>query len=282
MELGFDVNCLNPFLLERKGDDAILVPCGQCRNCRSVRTSIWSIRMLHELKSHEKAVFVTLTYSEECLPFKNGKSQLVLKHMQDYIKRVRKYCENKIKYFACGEYGEKYGRPHYHVVFFGLGKDDEELIRSKWMYGFIHIGEVTEKSCLYVAKYIYKAPLGNTKKYMRSIGREPQFQLQSKGIGKEWCLKNIEELVNKGIVRKGKSIGIPRYYNKLIKDNGKESDILNKLSADRFDNEVKRLKALENLSSEDLNDRYLESVGIRIEEIKSKNEMYGKRDKDMQ
>ena len=110
------MKCLNPFVLDLKGEDmSIIVPCGQCSECRKIRANMWAIRMMHEIKYHNVNIFVTLTYNDESMA--DG-AQLVQKDLTDYIKRVRKAVEpRKIKYYACGEYGERFGRPHYHLIF---------------------------------------------------------------------------------------------------------------------------------------------------------------------
>ena len=95
------------------------------------------MRMIHELESFDCAVFVTLTYDDEHLP---ENASLVVSDLQKYIKRVRKECDKigkRIRYFACGEYGDRYGRPHYHAIIFGLSqsKSDKVIMDSKWPYG---------------------------------------------------------------------------------------------------------------------------------------------------
>lgn len=102
------------------------VPCGRCVGCRLERSRQWAIRCVHEASLHEENSFLTLTYSPENLP-SNG--SLVKHDLTLFFKRLRKaYSDKKLRYFACGEYGEQFDRPHYHVILFGL---DPRVERKK-------------------------------------------------------------------------------------------------------------------------------------------------------
>ena len=113
----------------------------------------WALRMMNELEYHEYSVFVTLTFREA--PY-----QISKRDMQLFLKRLRKELyPRKIKYYACGEYGEKRDRPHYHCIIFGVSGfgQDKDAIERAWPAGFIYTGSVTYESCRYVAKYIQKS-----------------------------------------------------------------------------------------------------------------------------
>ena len=102
--------------------DGLLVPCGKCLACRIARRQEWSMRVIHELAGYKDAVFLTLTYSDDHLP-DNG--SLVVADLQKFFKRLRKqYAKRnngiKLRYYACGEYGDRHGRPHYHAIVCGL------------------------------------------------------------------------------------------------------------------------------------------------------------------
>jgi hypothetical protein len=73
----------------------------------------------------------------------------------------------KLRYFACGEYGSKGNRPHYHVILFNVPlrwyKWDpihQEWFSNKlediWEKGFVHVGDVNRQSAHYTAKYTIK------------------------------------------------------------------------------------------------------------------------------
>lgn len=103
------MQCSKPIFLKEKG---LEVPCGKCINCRVSRSREWTIRLMNELQYYKTSLFVTLTYDDEHLPSDNG---LHISDLQKYFKRLRRdldYSNRKIKYFACGEYGDQFGRPH--------------------------------------------------------------------------------------------------------------------------------------------------------------------------
>jgi len=104
--------------------DGLLVPCGKCMHCRVAKRREWSLRMLHELDEHEDSIFITLTYDEDNVP---ENMSLRKADLQKFFKRLRKALGDRtIKYFACGEYGDKTERLHYHSIIFGLSLKDIE------------------------------------------------------------------------------------------------------------------------------------------------------------
>lgn len=155
--------------------------CGQCLPCRISRRRVWVHRILLEMKDHLESSFVTLTYADEHLP--EG-AQLVPKHTQDWLKRLRKAAGGqRLRFFLVGEYGEKGGRPHYHVALFGLGPSSRKLIEESWSLGHVLIGTLTNASATYVAQYVTKKM--TSKEDVRLCGKHPEFARMSrrKGIG---------------------------------------------------------------------------------------------------
>jgi len=149
------------------------LPCGQCIGCRLERSRQWALRCVHENTLHKESAFLTLTYNEQSLPPDGG---LVKEHFVKFMKRYRTYLVReergqKIRYFMCGEYGEKKLRPHYHAIIWGHDFPDKKhytttdrgdrLYRSDiatrlWTHGFVTIGSVTFESAAYVARYVLK------------------------------------------------------------------------------------------------------------------------------
>ena len=200
--------------------DGLLVPCGKCLSCRIAKRSEWQMRMLHELNSYTDASFVTLTYSDEFLP-DNG--SLCKSDLQKFFKRLRKELsrdKRNIRYFACGEYGDRFGRPHYHAIIFGLSlrSDDQELVRFKWPFGRVHFGTAEPDSIGYVAQYIDKKFSGDdaVREYVDK-GREPVFRVSSLGLGKRYIEKHSDQIKEMGYCTvRGVMHSLPRYYlNKL-------------------------------------------------------------------
>lgn len=261
------MKCLKPFYVQGYGH----VPCGRCMACRINRTYEWSMRILHEAALHESNCFITLTYDDEHLPA-NG--SLEKAEMQKWIKRYRKILGDKrIKYYICGEYGDKSERPHYHAIILG-DRPSKETLEKTWKYGFVQgPGTVTYESCAYVSAYVQKKLGGPmAKEQYEKRGREPPFQLCSQGLGYGFVLLNRNQmLVNGYVTMNGKKSKIPRYYYNKIKD-----DIpLEKINAEK----AERLEILrENEASRGLDPleewkRERDAANQRYEEIswKQKN-----------
>lgn len=164
-----------------------LVPCGQCGACIVNRRRIWTVRLMLERYLHPASWFVTLTYADEHLPPDGSVSR---REVQLFLKRLRKRGEN-VRYFAVGEYGERFGRPHYHLMLYGL-RDVGYVVRNAryvlsspnveaaWPFGGVHIGELNATTAAYVTGYV-------SKKWTRRTpdGRAPEFSQPSlrPGIG---------------------------------------------------------------------------------------------------
>lgn len=135
----------------------------------------WSWRCEYELKHSYNAKFITFTYSDDFLP---QSGTLVKSDLQKFFKRYRKAISTQpdplpIKYFACGEYGGKTRRPHYHAIMYNC---DVETVERTWNMGAVHYGDVTPASIMYVLKYMVKST-------SKPDGLAPEFQLMSKGFG---------------------------------------------------------------------------------------------------
>lgn len=230
--------------------DVQTVPCQKCIGCQLSRSREWAVRCMHENYYHNKSSFLTLTYSPEHLPINGSVNS---KCMSDFFKRLRKkkkfstgeyvyYVDtgekikkmSKIKFLYCGEYGEKGYRPHYHVILFGVDFSDDRYLYSDnkgiklyrsdtleelWPFGFSTIGEVTEDSCAYVARYVMKKQYSEvTSEQYYSDGRRMEFISCSNGIGRQWIEEYADEVyaLHKDYVPfKDYKIKPPRYYDKL-------------------------------------------------------------------
>lgn len=153
-------------------------PCGQCLPCRINKRRVWTHRLMLESYCHVASSFVTLTYSDEYIPDGNT---LCKRDVQLFLKRLRKQLGFKVRYYCAGEYGENSGRPHYHLIIFGLPPHvaSEEIVEKCWPYGFITIDPCVFETVQYVAGYVTKKiiPKGDS--------REKEFALMSRkpGIG---------------------------------------------------------------------------------------------------
>jgi len=219
-------------------DLSVTLPCGQCIGCRLDRSRQWAIRCVHEASLYENNCFVTLTYRDECLP-KDG--SLDPDAVPLFMKRLRKRFGDGIRVFYCGEYGDNFGRPHYHLIIFNfdfLDKypfsrcNDQVYFRSKsleelWTFGHSIIGSVTFESAAYVARYVTKKITGkkavthyndidfSTGEILRE--RLPEFARPSRrpGVGRPWLEKYgfSEVYPSDFVVVRGIKMRPPKYYD---------------------------------------------------------------------
>lgn len=232
------MTCYYPVQLKRKAEKRgyILVPCGRCIGCRLDYAGMWAMRMAKEKELHEENSFITLTYSDDNLPHGLLRPTLVPHDLKLFWKRLRKEVgHERFRYYACGEYGERRHRPHYHAIVFGLDFEDKTVVDRNpktgdsyyssaqlnrvWGLGSCIIGDVTYESASYVARYLIDKKTGNKRLFYDEQGIEPEFCRMSRrpGIGADWLYKFKEEvLAHDNVVHDGRKRGLPRYYSKLL------------------------------------------------------------------
>lgn len=275
------VACRDTYRLAKAGElyhgtvypEDLNVPCGKCVPCKQRRVQDWVFRMKQEDKVSSSSFFVTLTYSDEFLTYTSDKfPTLVQKDFQNFMKRLRKIniisykeynwlprskwrinCIDKLlRYYAVGEYGETYKRPHYHIILFNLL--NEELIPKAWTHprknkliGNIHIGQVTGASIAYTTKYIDKhrtVPLHNFDK------RLPEFSNMSQGLGKNYHESHAIQQYHQADIERiyvtypdGRKIALPRYYRNKLYNKSQQLQqnayIVKKLEDDNIQEEYK-------------------------------------------
>lgn len=176
-------------------------PCGQCLPCRINKARVWTHRIMLENRTSSDSCFITLTYDEENCP--DG-GDLISSHLTNFIKRLRRRLEpKKIRYFGVGEYGEKSGRPHFHLIIFGIGREFKWHIEDIWKEGMTHVGEVNKDSSRYITGYVIKNWTRKDNEELK--GRSPEFTRMSKmkgGIGYEAIEKIGEKLRENEYFRK--------------------------------------------------------------------------------
>lgn len=82
--------------------------------------------------------------------------------LQKFFKRFRyyakKYTKEKVRYFACGEYGPVHFRPHFHILLFfdseALLQVCSDLVSQAWTYGRVDCQLSKGKCSSYVASYV--------------------------------------------------------------------------------------------------------------------------------
>ena len=196
---------------------------------------------------HEQNAFITLTYDNDHLPKNNSLNH---EHFQKFIRSLRKTIDIPIRYYMCGEYGDKTLRPHYHALIFGYDFPDKtiwskrqknyvyrsELLEKKWYHGNSEIGNVTYQSAAYTARYIVKKQNGERAKSHYAVidndtgeitgKRKPEYTNMSLGdnkdtfgIGYSWFKKYKSDVFPQDtvITPDGKTQPAPKYYRELLR-----------------------------------------------------------------
>jgi hypothetical protein len=247
--------CYNPLLAYRNQGKVVFkspfpfargfnLPCGQCVGCRLSYSRQWAVRCVHEAQMHDNNSFITLTYSPEELMKRENPWSLDVRDFQLFMKRLRKRYGKKVRFFHCGEYGDKNARPHYHALLFGHDFEDKKLwqvrddvrlfisdeLNELWPYGFSTIGDVSFQSAAYCARYVMKKITGDkaddhytwidpTTGEVRPRSPEYCTMSRNKGLGHDWLMKYKSDVYpNDYVVVNGHEIKPPRYYDSLLSE----------------------------------------------------------------
>lgn len=246
--------------------DYITIPCGRCIGCRLDYSRQWANRCMLELSYHDSAYFVTLTYDEAHVPRRwyadseTGEAyrslSLEKRDWQLFMKRLRKrFPDDRIRFFACGEYGSTTFRPHYHAIVFGLHLPDlvEKFRKDGFVYytsqslqdcwsvregsttpltpiGYAIVSDVSWDTCAYVARYVTKKLTGPEGTFYTDHNIDPPFTLMSRkpGIARQYYDDHPDlyenEYINISTPTGGKKFRPPKYFDKLFdEDHPKES-----------------------------------------------------------
>lgn len=218
-------------------DDYIRVPCGSCMGCRTDQARSWAVRMYHEMLTTDaqRAWFVTLTYDNDHLPYAGDLSH---DDVTNFLQRLRRTSSVPVRYYLCGEYGERTHRPHYHMVLFGPPLYDRvparyddlapvyssKLLSDAWGFGRVEASPLTMGSALYVAGYVTKKvrKQDDPDHYLRYaetgelVELQPEFARMSRnpGIGYAYLKKYYRDIYPRDRVRiNGVDFFPPRYYD---------------------------------------------------------------------
>lgn len=214
------MNCFHPVEIQANGF-VQKVRCGHCLACLQHRQAEWTSRLRIELDHNpESCYFVTLTYSDENLPYfykhelapELGKVPGVCKadvrkfhmdlrkrfqqgfYMDDTLvkcgfrkapSRIPLDSDTKFRYYVTSEYGPNGNRPHYHGFYSGLMTDEyvtQGLIEQIWNKGFVTVERArSEAAAAYVAKYLVNDSLVSPLE-----GSPRPFALMSNGLGESY------------------------------------------------------------------------------------------------
>lgn len=209
------------------------LPCGNCLLCREEYARQTAVRITHESTLWEKNAFLTLTYSDQHLPWHGG---LEYKHLVLFWKRLRKQI-GKLRYYAVGEYGDKTQRPHYHACIFGHDFTDDRIIlrdtphllwtspalQAAWGLGNVSVGTLNFATARYTAQYVVKK-LRKKQQYKRIdeqtgelILLEQPRAFMSRNLGKNWWLQWHQQTMDHDhVIINGQPQKPPRAYDKWL------------------------------------------------------------------
>lgn len=165
--------CKSP--ISTKHSKGALFPCGQCLPCTINSRRVWTHRIMLEAAQWPQNAFITLTFRDDCLP-ENGVS--VTEH-QEFMQKLRDQWRlatgQLIRFYMCGEYGDRTFRPHYHYAVFNFPPcvfhPRKPFVNGKyvpcnchvcgfvtkvWGKGHVFIGSLEADSAQYVAGYVTK------------------------------------------------------------------------------------------------------------------------------
>lgn len=228
----------------------LLVPigCGKCMECKKKRSREWKVRLAEELREKKKALFVTLTFSDESLENLESKlktegctlegydldNAMAVEAIQQFTNRFKNRYKRRPRRWIVSEIGGKYSeRIHLHGILFE--EMTQEELTQIWKYGNVWIGDyVNEKTINYIVKYMTKTDPKH--KYYNPIVR------CSPGMGKGYTkradarnnsYKEKTDIVQTNELyrfRTGVKVALPIYYrNKIYSERERELLWLEKL-----------------------------------------------------
>lgn len=264
--------CLFPMIIKnpkaQKSTSALShlqVPCNKCVKCKKKRLNDWAFRLQQQAKISTNVLYITLTYNEQNI---NNTRTLSKRDLQLFFKRLRKLhhakSNDKISYFAVGEYGTQFKRPHYHMLIFNCFAP--ELIQKAWDKGFDKTEYLRSNAGIkYVLKYITKEKFGG------------EFQLQSQGLGKNYLTENIlkyhQTTVENAYItlEGGIKMSIPRYYKDKIYTYYQKTKVTDYLKA--------RANLTKNIQFNQLSNKnptFTELELLKLEQLRKNNVTFGK------
>ena len=261
------------------------LPCGKCIGCRLNYARSWALRCQLEALSHKDNSFITLTFSDPELKKRDNPWSVDVNDFQLFMKKLRKRIKKPIRFFHCGEYGEKTYRPHYHALIFGhdfriphknnivkkFGSKKYPLYESSeltelWGKGHTTVGELNFDTASYTARYVTKKIKGEASKIhinpetgeVSEINDVYCTMSRANGIGYDAYQKYKHNWYGNDFIVNGNGIKMkpPRYFDKLYQEEYPDKfeaikkarkETLDYLDMHPKDPKTKRLKDIENV-----------------------------------
>lgn len=240
--------------------DKLFLPCGHCIGCKRDNALAWATRCMHEAQLYDCNLFLTLTYKTV------GNPSLEYRDFQLFMKKLRKEFRGvskaptglfPIRFFCAGEYGETYGRPHWHALLFNMDFPDKvrfengtfrsAMVESLWEHGMVVVGSVTPQSAAYVAGYTQNKVYGrvgedfyedvvNLQTGELSRRRAPFCAMSRRpGLGTWWYEKYGSDLFPHDFaVVDGKKRKVPRFYWNKFREEA-DGAVVERIENDRYE-----------------------------------------------
>lgn len=260
------------------GSEALLLPCGKCMLCTRRYRLHWVLRCVHELHYYDEACYLTLTVDDSHInivfpplgrAFTSSFVWNSLSHVpfQRFMKRLRRRLDygvssdlivsgkplkhiyhgevgKPLRFYMCGEYGDKSHRPHYHAIVFGFYPPDalplhgtklfvSPFLSQVWPFGFHTVARVEPDCISYVAGYVDKK-MDNSRMEWASNNVSPEYTCMSRGckeigtagLGSKFACDFVDDIWPENddgtfardycIIGKNSRVRTPRYYDKLL------------------------------------------------------------------
>lgn len=190
--------CINPQPLIVQGT-TVEVPCHKCWQCKEDRVDDIVGRCIAEQKVSRFTYTVTLTYGGDAIDGKVPLRARLLdfRDVSLYLKRLRKLVP--VRYVAAGEYGERHGRGHFHLVIFTNGNVPELQLEKRinhapWPHGYSYWEEATYQRMRYACAYVLKNidQQGTRRERLYGASRFPP-------LGAEYFRQLAEQHVRQGL-----------------------------------------------------------------------------------
>lgn len=275
--------------------DYFVIPCRECLNCRIDRQNEFVDRAEYEYIKYGCGAFVTFTYDDVHL-FKNsfidsktGETIATInkKDGKDFLNRLNKLvhmesdklekkglpdtlCRKDYKYVLTSEYGDKFNRPHFHALFFGLDfAFCERLFWKAWNYqGAIQVGAIKNGGIAYCVKYISSQTFGSENFYKFAYHHlESPNSTHSIGFGEGLYKSQIDRIKKTGnYLWHNKERPCPTYYKNKFRV---ISDFDFKKEKQKFENKLKNINIVNELNLKTYVD--YKNFAIQQANIKRKN-----------
>lgn len=183
------MRCRTPVLVSTGDGSAQRFACGWCRVCMASHAREWSSRLQLEVLASGSPLVVRLSYADAFLPW-DGLPSVV--DVEVGWRRIRDALHAAYgvdpRFYLVAELGEQFGRPHYHVLVWGLpGRVFSESARLNKGFPVLLVQDVIERAwrfgqvraeaprddgaaCGYLTQYFEKGRALQRAEHRRALG----------------------------------------------------------------------------------------------------------------